>query len=606
MSDPDGGVWAGLFKGGLARYRQGHGQILPSTEGGSGASRVLDISRNRDGTLWVATEHGLSRIGEGRVTTLTTANGLPCNKVHWLIEDDSSSYWLYTECGLLRVPRAELDAWVADPKRNIAVTTFDAADGIRLVPTLSGMHPQVAKSSDGRIWFINYDAVSFFDPSHMTRNSLAPPVVIEQITADRKTHEAKSGLRLPPLVRDISIDYTAASFIAPGKVRFKYRLEGQDPDWREVINERQAQYSNLAPGNYRFRVTASNNSGVWNEAGTTLDFSIAPAYCQTLGFGSRAVLHSSGPLVAVPTAPRQVARAFNARLEERVAERTRIARELHDTLLQSFQGLLLRFQTARELLRTRPDEADEILGSAIDQTSHAITEGRSAVQGLRASTVERNDLAAAIRTIGHEIGGQAGGHPPSDLLVDVEGTSRALHPIVRDEVYRIASEALRNAFHHAEAKRVEVELRYNDRELRLRVRDDGKGFDPKLVTASGRAGHFGLQGMHERAKLVGGKLTVWSAPECGTEVELTIPSAQAYAVPPEPSRTAVSEEERTERVMNSEPGLIRILSGGRPSPFPPGDRGTRCRSTGHAVWSPRPGMGARLSSSSARIIRTSR
>ena len=166
------------------------------------ASRVLDLSRNRDGTLWAATENGLSRISNGHVATLTTANGLPCNKVHWIIEDDSSSYWLYTQCGLLRVARTELDAWVADPKRTIQVTTFDAADGIRLVPTLSGFHPQVAKSSDGKIWFVNYDTVSFFDPSRMARNMLAPPVHIEQITADHKSYDAKSGLRLPPLVRD--------------------------------------------------------------------------------------------------------------------------------------------------------------------------------------------------------------------------------------------------------------------------------------------------------------------------------------------------------------------------------------------------------------------
>ena len=282
--DPDGGVWAGLYSGGLAYFRQGHAQNLPLKDGRGAASRVLDLSRNRDGTLWAATENGLSRISNGHVATLTTANGLPCNKVHWIIEDDSSSYWLYTQCGLARVARTELDAWVADPKRTIQVTTFDAADGIRLVPTLSGHHPQVAKSSDGKIWFVNYDTVSFFEPSRMARNMLAPPVHIEQITADHKSYDAKSGLRLPPLVRDLSIDYTAVSLVAPEKVGFKYKLEGQDPDWKEVVNDREAQYSNLAPGNYRFRVIASNNSGVWNEMGASLDFSIAPAYWQTAWF----------------------------------------------------------------------------------------------------------------------------------------------------------------------------------------------------------------------------------------------------------------------------------------------------------------------------------
>jgi len=239
---------------------------------------------------------------------------------------------------------------------------------------------------------------------------------------------------------------------------------------------------------------------------------------------------------------RQIAHAFNARLEERVAERTRIARDLHDTLLQSFQGLLLRFQTVRELLRTRPAEAEQILGSAIDQTAHAITEGRNAVQGLRASTVEHNDLAAAITTLGEELAAQATGNTPVGLRVDVEGTSRTLHPIVRDEIYRIASEALRNAFRHAEAKQIEVELRYDERQLRLRVRDDGKGIEPNFLTAEGRAGHFGLHGMQERAELIGGKVTVWSAPESGTEIELSIPAARAYAEALAPRRSWFGEK----------------------------------------------------------------
>lgn len=553
VPDPDGGVWAGLFSGGLVSFRQGQIRTLPLKNDRGAASRVLDLSRNRDGTIWAATENGLSRISNGHVATLTTANGLPCNKVHWIIEGDSSSYWLYAQCGLLRVARIELDAWVADPKRTIQVTTFDTADGIRLVPTLSGFHPQVAKSSDGKIWFVNYDTVSFFDPSGMTKNVLAPPVHIEQITADHKAYDARSGLRLPPLVRDLSIDYTALSFVAPEKVHFKYKLEGQDPDWRQVVNVREAQYSNLSAGHYRFRVIASNNSGVWNETGASLDFSIAPAYWQTAWFRAlcvAAILASLWMLYRLRM--RQLAHEFDVKLEARVDERTRIARELHDTLLQSFQGLLLRFQTVRELLRARPAEAEEILESAIDQTAQAITEGRNAVQGLRTSTVERNDLAKAIKTFGEELVTQATDAKPAGLLIDVEGTARNLHPIVRDEIYRIASEALRNAFRHAEAKQIEVELRYDEHQLRLRVRDDGKGVDPNFLTAEGRAGHFGLHGMHERAKLIGGKLTVWSAPDSGTEIELSIPATRAYTESLRAGRAWFGEK-RTEKSTQSDP-----------------------------------------------------
>jgi signal transduction histidine kinase len=229
---------------------------------------------------------------------------------------------------------------------------------------------------------------------------------------------------------------------------------------------------------------------------------------------------------------RQIARRFEARLEERVAERTRIARDLHDTLLQSFQGLLLRFQTAYTIFDTRPADAKEVLESSIDQTAQAITEGRLAVQGLRASTEESSDLAQAITTLGGQLAAEARIATSVGLRVDVQGTPRNLHPIVRDEVYQIAGEALRNACRHAEAQHIEVEFRYDERRLRLRVRDDGKGIDATFLTEKGRTGHFGLHGMRERAKLVGGKLTVWTAAESGTEIELIIPAARAYAASP--------------------------------------------------------------------------
>jgi len=235
-------------------------------------------------------------------------------------------------------------------------------------------------------------------------------------------------------------------------------------------------------------------------------------------------------------------RFIELRLEERVTERMRIARELHDTLLQSFHGLLLRFQTVSNLLPTRPAEAKETLDSAIDQAAQAITEGRDAVQGLRSSTVVTNDLALAINTLGEELA--AGGTNPNNAVfhVGVEGTTRDLHPILRDEVYRIAGEAMRNAFKHAQAQRMEVEIRYDERQFRLRVRDDGKGIDAKLLNEGERPGHYGLRGMRERAKLLGGKLTVWSELDAGTELELSIPATNAYATPDGGKRSWLTEK----------------------------------------------------------------
>jgi signal transduction histidine kinase len=228
---------------------------------------------------------------------------------------------------------------------------------------------------------------------------------------------------------------------------------------------------------------------------------------------------------------RQVQHAFDMTLDARVGERTRIARELHDTLLQSFHGLLLQFQTASYLLPDRPAAAKEKLDGAIEQAATAITEGRDAVQGLRTSTVEGNDLAVAIRTVGDDLAKAASGQRPPTFHVAVEGRARDLRAIPRDEIYKIAAEALRNAFRHAHAERVEVEIHYDDRELRLRVRDDGKGIDREVLASQGIEGHYGLRGMAERAAVMGGRLAVWSEASAGTEVELRLPAGSAYATP---------------------------------------------------------------------------
>jgi PAS domain S-box-containing protein len=225
-------------------------------------------------------------------------------------------------------------------------------------------------------------------------------------------------------------------------------------------------------------------------------------------------------------------RAEEALLEERVRERTRIARELHDTLLQSFHGLLLKFQVASDLFSMRPDDAKQILDGAIDEAAQAITEGRDAIQGLRSSPVETNDLDAAIRTLGEELAADQSNPSSAVFQVAVVGTPQELSPRLRDEVYSIAAEGLRNAFRHAEARQIEVEIRYDEPQFRLRVRDDGRGIDPKVLAEGERAGHWGLHGMRERAKLVGGNLSVRSELGSGTEIELSTPASAAYAASP--------------------------------------------------------------------------
>jgi signal transduction histidine kinase len=516
------------FDGGVAYFNNGQVRATYALTGDAAGGRVNNLVVDRDGALWAATEKGLGHVKNGRVVTLSSRNGLPCDAVHWIIQDDGDSYWLYMPCGLARIASADLNAAVRDPKRRVQAAVFDSSDGVGLRARPTAYDPQVVKDGGGRLWFLPNDGVIVFDPRRLSMNKLPPPVHVEQITADGTTYDRSSELRLPPLIRDLEIEYTALSFVAPQKNRFRVKLEGWDPDWRDVAYRRQAFYTNLAPGHYRFRVIAANNSGVWNERGAFLDFSIAPAYYQTRWFQAIVVAACLALFWGLHRLRvRQLAREFNLGLEARVGERTRIARELHDTLLQSFHGLLLRFQAATNQL---PEgSVKQRFEGAIDQGAQAIAEGRDAVQGLRSSTIETNDLAASVNTLGQELTTDRLPENAVAFQVTVEGTPRNLHPILRDEVYRIAGEALRNAFRHAHARQIEVEIRYDEHQLRLRVRDNGNGMAAQLPVGQVGSGHFGLPGMYERATVVGGHLDIWSDINSGTEVELSIPAIIAYA-----------------------------------------------------------------------------
>ena len=529
LPDPrSGGLWLGL-QGRVAYVKGGEIRESYAAADGLAEGRVNNLRVDGNGALWVAMESGLSHVKGGRVVTLSSRNGLPCDAVHWSMEDDDHSVWLYMVCGLVRIASTELNAAVSDPMRRIQTTVFDSSDGVALRALPALYRPQVAKTADGKLWFLPGDGVSVLDPRHLSINTLPPSVHIEQVTADRKTYDAASGLRLPPLARDLEIDYTALSLVAPEKNRFRVKLEGRDPDWRDVGNRRQAFYADLSPRTYRFRVTAANNSGVWNEAGAFLDFSIAPAYYQTTWFRAASVVTVLALFWALyQFRLRQIAHDFNMRLDERVNERTRIARELHDTLLQSFQGLMLRFQSARDLLPSHPAKAVEALDGALDRADQAIVEGRDAIQNLRSSTTVVNELAQAMTALAEDFAqGPNGERSSVTFRASVEGTPRDLHPILRDDVYRIAREALRNAYRHAQASHIEAEVTYGVREVRLRIRDDGKGIDPQHLNA-GRARHWGLTNMRERAQQIGSELNLWSEVGAGTEVDLRIPGSVAY------------------------------------------------------------------------------
>lgn len=420
---------------------------------------------------------------------------------------------------------SELQRWWASPEAVIQARLYDVLDGAR--PSARPPFHSAANSPDGRVWFVNSGVVQMVDPASLSQRALPALTYVESVTADRNEFQATQSLKLPPRSRELQIDYTSPTFTTPQKVKFRYRLDGYDRDWKDAGTRRQAFYTDLPPGKYSFRVIARNRDGVWNDNAAKLDFTVAPAYWQTNWFRALCAAMLALLWAAYQLRVRQLHHEFDMTLDARVGERTRIARDLHDTLLQSFQGLLPRFQAAIYKLPEYPADARETLEAAVDQASQAITEGRDAVQGLRASTVEKNDLAMAIRGVAGDLASVDTQSSPA-FQVAVQGTPRNLHPILRDEVYRIAAEALRNAFRHAQAHQIEVELRYDEKNFTLRIRDNGRGIHREVLSGYGREGHFGLHGMRERAKLVGGDLAIWSEADSGTEVELSIPASRAY------------------------------------------------------------------------------
>jgi len=526
-TDPDGRLWAGYMNGEVAVI-DGTSVRRLSAKDGLNIGPVAAILSGRS-DCWLAGVNGLVRFDGRHFHALSGENNRPFSGITGIAQARNGDLWLNSWEGVRRVKAAELGEAEKNPEYAVHADLYDLTDGLPSVPQRIRPFPTAVSAPDGRIWFGLRSGVVSVDPEDPSLNTPAPPVSIVRAIADGKTLNATNA-KFAARTKNLEFDYTAVSLNRASRVRFRYKLEGVDEGWQDVGSRRQAFYSNPPPGRYHFVVSASNGDNVWNDAGAIMDIEVPRAFNQSIWFRSLCVSAFMALLFALYRFRLlYLTKQFNARLEGRVSERARIARDLHDTLLQSFHGLLLRFQTASELFATRPADAKRTLDGAIDQAAQAITEGRDAVQGLRSSTVESNDLALAINTLAEELAGGQTNSSASVFNVGVEGTPKPLRPILRDEVYRVAGEALRNAFRHAQARRIEVEIRYDERWFRLRVRDDGKGIDSKLLNDNERPGHYGLRGMRERAKLLGGQLTVWSEVDSGTEVELSIPGANAYA-----------------------------------------------------------------------------
>lgn len=534
--DSKGALWIVTQATGLVRFDPNRAEFRSYRHTSDTHSLSDDMTNSvcidQAGVIWIGTQNGLNRLdpGSGTFTRYSERDGLAGNNVSKILEDDTGDLWLSTSKGLSRF----------DPRKNI-FKNYYISDG--LAGNEFYNYASAFKSPTGELFFSSYAGVASFFPRDVVDNPYVPPVVITDLRV--------SGKSLPiggnsPLSRSVpftdsvklshnqnlvSLQFSALSYTNPDGNRYRYRLDGLDSDWNESGSDQRVITYSLAPGGYVFHVKGSNSRGIWNDQGTSLRIVVLPPWWSTAWFR---ILAISGILASLFYLYRfrvsALARQFNIRLEERVGERVRIARELHDTLLQTIQGLMLRLQALYEMLP--PGESKDKLEKTMEIGDRAIIEGRSTVRDLR-STLVTARLATAIRALGDELG--AGNYATFRLVL--EGQPRDLNPIVRDELYRIAREALRNAFAHARAQHIEAEITYDDRLLRLRIRDDGDGI-PQEILEAGRSGHFGLAGIRERARQIGSKLTISSAAGDGTEIELIIAGSIVYSKPSGGSRFA--------------------------------------------------------------------
>jgi signal transduction histidine kinase/ligand-binding sensor domain-containing protein len=520
-ADPAGGIWIGTGDGKLAHSLNGVAKIVSNGRSNDPAVMMFSLSVDSAGVVWAGTSEGLYRWDHGALSVMNSRNGLPCSKVTSALLDNSGSLWLDARCGYLRIPAADLAKWVGHPEVQVTVTTLGALDGADPGWNADRIQPSAARSPDGRLWFVGLSSLQMIDPGRSYKNPMPPPVHIEGLLADGKSYSPTSPITLPPLTRDIQIDYTALSFVLPQRMAFRYQLEGRDKGWENPGLRRQAFYSDLRPGSYRFRVIASNNDGVWNETGATLSFKVAAAWYQTIWFRSMCFIVGVLLLWAIyRLRVRRIAGTMRARFNERLAERTRIARDLHDTFLQTIQGSKLVADDALSTsdlphMRQAMERLSVWLGRATE-------EGRAALNSLRTSTTEGNDLANAFRRALDE----CRIHSSMEVSLQVGGQTQEMHPIVRDEVYRIGYEAIRNASVHSHATQLRVELNYAQ-DLSLRISDNGVGIDSDIVNR-GKPGHFGLQNMRERAARIVGKFSVDSSVGSGTKIILTVPGGIIY------------------------------------------------------------------------------
>ncbi len=511
-----------------------HGRVeVFSREQGLALGPILVIGGNQQ-QLWIGGENGLALLRGNRFRQVRGSDENDFGVVTGLVATSGRGLWLTATAGIIHIFENEIQKALKDPDHPLKYEIFNGVSDLPQAPMSAGMFVKpVVEGSDGVLWIETTSGVARLDPADVVRNPLPPPVSIRSVSADGKQYSAYANARIPALTREVRFDYDGLSLTIPERVKFRYRLEGLNQGWVDAGDRRQAFFTNLAPGHYAFEVLACNNDGVWSSTPAVWRFVLLPAYYQTIWF--KAAVWTMIVILLwllYLYRMRQLSKEIYSRLNVRQRERDRIARELHDTLLQGFQGLVLRFQA----ILNRIPEDDPLRASVVNallRADEVLIEGRDRVREIRAEP--SSDLHNLVESFGHSHASES-----TSFRLFLVGAAVELRPLIRDDVYSIAREALTNAFRHASASQVEAELVYDRTHFSLRVRDNGTGMDEQTATG-GRLHHWGLQGIRERAHLSGGKLSIRSSPGAGTEVELLIPGKLAYA---ESGRSDKVDDER--------------------------------------------------------------
>lgn len=521
--DREGALWLGGASG-MSRFKDG---VFTSytTEQGLSNNHVRDIYEDADGTRWIGTYGGgLNRFKDGRFTPITTKEGLFDNIVSRILEDDHGNLWMSCNRGIYRASRKELNDLAEGHTKTITCIPYGVADGMLSNETNGGSQPAGWKDHEGKLWFPTIRGVVRIDPDNL--NELPPPVVIEQTLVDKSPADSPQGpVEMRPGQSDLEIHYTGLSFVAPEKVRFRYKLEGYDRDWVDARERRVAFYTNIPSGNYTFRVMAANNDGVWSTQDATIQLVVVPPFWRTWWFISFCVLAvTAGAFLLYRRRVGRLERARAAQeafskqlIESQENERKRIAAELHDSLGQDLLIIKNRAALGLKLLGD-DDGAREQIEQIAGTASQAITDVRQIAYNLRPYHLDEIGLTQSLEELVERVANAS----PIKFASGIDNINDLCPKDSAINLYRIVQEGLNNVVKHSAASEAKLLVRRNAREIEVAIEDNGKGFAAAGGTGKRSAG-FGLTGLSERARILGGTLTVESAPGRGTTLRLRLP-----------------------------------------------------------------------------------